>query len=49
MVAAIPIGEVKPLVNAFKAGAVKVNPKVKVKISYIGGWSHPPEAADRRD
>ncbi|MGD9113956.1 MAG: BMP family ABC transporter substrate-binding protein, partial [Desulfobacterales bacterium] len=33
VVAAIPIGEVNRLVNAFKAGALKVNPKVKVKIS----------------
>ena len=46
VVAAIPIGEVNRLVNAFKAGAVKVNPKVKVKISYIGGWFDPPKAKE---
>jgi basic membrane lipoprotein Med (substrate-binding protein (PBP1-ABC) superfamily) len=45
-VAAIPIGEVNRLVNAFKAGALKVNPKVKVKISYIGGWFDPPKAKE---
>ena len=46
VVAAIPIGEVNRLVNAFKAGARKVNPKVKVKISYIGGWFDPPKAKE---
>jgi basic membrane lipoprotein Med (substrate-binding protein (PBP1-ABC) superfamily) len=46
VVAAIPIGEVNRLVNAFKAGAFKVNPKVKVKISYIGGWFDPPKAKE---
>ena len=46
VVAAIPIGEVNRLVNAFKAGAVSVNPKTKVKISYIGGWFDPPKAKE---
>jgi len=46
VVAAIPIGEVNRLVNAFKAGALKVNPKVKVKISYIGGWLDPPKTKE---
>jgi basic membrane lipoprotein Med (substrate-binding protein (PBP1-ABC) superfamily) len=46
VVAAIPIGEVNRLVNAFKAGALKVNPKVKTKISYIGGWFDPPKAKE---
>ena len=46
VVAAIPIGEVNRLVIAFKAGALKVNPKVKVKISYIGGWFDPPKAKE---
>ena len=46
VVAAIPIGEVNRLVNAFKAGALKVNPQVKVKISYIGGWFDPPKAKE---
>lgn len=46
VVAAIPIGEVNRLVNAFKAGALEVNPKVKVKVSYIGGWFDPPKAKE---
>jgi basic membrane lipoprotein Med (substrate-binding protein (PBP1-ABC) superfamily) len=46
VVAAIPIGEVNRLVNAFKAGALSVNPKVKVKIAYIGGWFDPPKAKE---
>ena len=46
VVAAIPIGEVNRLVNAFKAGALSVNPKVKVKITYIGGWFDPPKAKE---
>jgi len=46
VVAAIPIGEVNRLVNAFKAGALSVNPQVKVKISYIGGWFDPPKAKE---
>lgn len=46
VVAAIPIGEVNRLVNAFKAGALQVNPKIKVKISYIGGWFDPPKAKE---
>lgn len=46
VVAAIPIGEVNRLVNAFKAGALSVNPKVKVKITYIGSWFDPPKAKE---
>ncbi len=46
VVAAIPIGEVNRLVNAYKAGALSVNPKVKVKITYIGGWFDPPKAKE---
>lgn len=46
VVAAIPIGEVNRLVNAFKAGAKSVNPAVKVKISYIGSWFDPPKAKE---
>jgi basic membrane lipoprotein Med (substrate-binding protein (PBP1-ABC) superfamily) len=46
VVAAIPIGEVNRLVNAFTAGALSVNPKTKVKISYIGGWFDPPKAKE---
>jgi basic membrane protein A len=46
IVAAIPIGEVNRLTNAFKLGALSVNPKVKVKIAYIGGWFDPPKAKE---
>ena len=46
VVAAIPIGEVNRLVNAFKAGALSVNPAIKVKIAYIGGWFDPPKAKE---
>lgn len=41
IVAAIPIPEVNRLVNAFKLGALSVNPKTKIKIAYIGGWFDP--------
>jgi len=46
VVAAIPIGEVNRLVNAFKTGALSVNPEIKVKIAYIGGWFDPPKAKE---
>ncbi len=46
VVAAIPIGEVNRLVNAFKAGALSVNPEIKTKIAYIGGWFDPPKAKE---
>jgi len=46
VVAAMPIGEVNRLVNAFKAGARSVNPDVKVKITYIGSWFDPPKAKE---
>ena len=45
-VAAIPIGEVNRLVNAFKSGALSVNPDVKLKVAYIGGWFDPPKAKE---
>jgi basic membrane lipoprotein Med (substrate-binding protein (PBP1-ABC) superfamily) len=46
VVAAIPINEVNRLVNAFKAGALSVNPDTRVKIAYIGGWFDPPKAKE---
>jgi basic membrane protein A len=46
VVAAIPIGEVNRLVNAFKAGAKSVNKNVKVKVTYIGSWFDPPKAKE---
>lgn len=46
IVAAIPIAEVNRLVNAFKEGALSVNPDVKVKVAYIGSWFDPPKAKE---
>jgi basic membrane protein A len=46
IVAAIPIGEVNRLTNAFKAGALSVNPDINVKIAYIGSWFDPPRAKE---
>jgi len=40
------VGEVNRLVNAFVAGAKEVNPKVKVKITFIGTWFNPPKAKE---
>lgn len=45
-VGGVPIPEVNRLLNAFKAGAKRVNPDVEVKISYIGGWFNPSEARE---
>ena len=46
IVAALPIAEVNRLVHAFKEGALSVNPKVKVKVAYIGSWFDPPKAKE---
>ncbi|OHE62196.1 MAG: BMP family ABC transporter substrate-binding protein [Treponema sp. GWB1_62_6] len=46
VVAAIPIPEVNRLVNAFKAGALSVNPKAKVKLAFIGSWFDPAKAKE---
>jgi len=46
VVAAIPIPEVNRLVGGFKAGALSVNPDVKVKVAMIGGWFDPPKAKE---
>ncbi|MCE5201359.1 MAG: BMP family protein [Synergistaceae bacterium] len=46
IVAAMPIAEVNRLVNAFKQGALSVNPKVKVRIVYIGSWFDPAKAKE---
>lgn len=46
VVAAIPINEVNRLTNAFKAGALSVNPDIQMKIAYIGGWFDPPKAKE---
>lgn len=46
IVAAMPIAEVNRLVNAFKIGALSVNPDVKVSIAYIGSWFDPPKTKE---
>ncbi len=46
IVAAIPIGEVNRLTNAFILGAKSVNSDVRVKIAYIGSWFDPPKAKE---
>lgn len=46
IVAAMPIAEVNRLVQAFKQGALSVNPKVKVSIAYIGSWFDPPKTKE---
>jgi len=43
-VAAMPIPAVNRLLNAFKLGALSVNPKVKVAVAYIGSRYDPPKA-----
>jgi len=46
IVAAMPIAEVNRLVQAFKKGALSVNPEVKVSVAYIGSWFDPPKTKE---
>ncbi len=46
VVGGYPIPEVNRLINAFIAGAKEVNPKVKVKVTFIGSWFDPPKAKE---
>jgi basic membrane protein A len=46
IVAAMDTPEVNRIVNAFQDGAMEVNPAVKTKISYIGGWFDPAAAKE---
>jgi len=46
VVAAIPIPEVNRLVNAYRAGALSVNPNVKIKLAFIGSWFDPAKAKE---
>ena len=46
IVAAMPIAEVNRLVQAFRQGALSVNPSVKVSVAYIGSWFDPPKAKE---
>lgn len=45
-VAAIPIPEVNMVVNAFKAGALSVNPAVQHRVTFIGTFFDPPKARE---
>jgi basic membrane lipoprotein Med (substrate-binding protein (PBP1-ABC) superfamily) len=44
MVGGYAIPEVNRLMNAFKAGALSVNPDVKFSVSFINSWYDPPKA-----
>lgn len=46
VVGGYPVPEVNRLINAFKAGAHEVNPKIKVKVAFIGSWFDPPKAKE---
>lgn len=46
MVGGYPIGEVNRLFHAFINGAKSVNPKVEVKVTFIGSWYDPPKAKE---
>lgn len=46
VVGGFAIPEVNRLVNAFKAGALEVNPKAKLKVTFIGSWFDPPKAKE---
>ena len=41
-----PIGEVNRLINAYKQGALSVNPDVKLKVTFISGWFDPPKSKE---
>jgi len=41
-----PVPEVNRLINAFKAGALEVNPKIKLKVAFIGSWFDPPKTKE---
>ncbi len=46
MVGGYAIPEVNRLMNAFKAGALSVNPDVKFSVSFINSWYDPPKAKE---
>lgn len=41
-----PIPEVNRLINAFRAGALEVNPKSTFRVGFIGTWFDPPKAKE---
>ena len=44
IVGSYPVPNVNRLINAFIMGAREVNPKVKVKVDFVGSWYAPSEA-----
>ncbi len=46
VVGGVPVPEVNRIINAYIYGAKEVNPKVKVKVSFIGSWFDPPKAKE---
>jgi basic membrane protein A len=46
IVGGYPIGEVNRLFHAFINGAKSVNPKIEVKVTFIGSWYDPPKAKE---
>lgn len=46
MVGGYAIPEVNRLMNAFKAGALSVNPDVKFSVTFINSWYDPPKAKE---
>jgi basic membrane lipoprotein Med (substrate-binding protein (PBP1-ABC) superfamily) len=46
VVGGYPVPEVNRIVNAFIDGAKEVNPKVRVKVTFIGSWFDPPKAKE---
>ena len=45
-IGAFPIPSVNSIFNAYKRGALSVNPKVKLKVSYIESWYDPVKAKE---
>jgi len=46
VVAAMPVPEVNRIVNAFKAGMLEINPKAKLKVSFINSFYDPAAAKE---
>jgi len=46
VVAGYPVEEVNRIVNAFKLGAKKINPEIKVKVAFINSWFDPVKAKE---
>ena len=46
VVGSIPIPEVIRNINSFTLGAQSVNPKIKTKVVWVGGWFDPPKETE---